>query len=135
MSVFSASFVSLSSVFCQSFIGLFSFSLYPWTNKYCKYPIGHPKVITTDFGSLENYFGLIKVRVLPPTDLFFPVLPRTCGGKLTFTLCALCSDSHSSACNHNERQRSWIGSYTTFELKEALDQGYQILKIFEVGLS
>ncbi|MCP4120074.1 MAG: hypothetical protein GY737_32690, partial [Desulfobacteraceae bacterium] len=33
-------------------------SLYPWTNKYCRYPIGHPSVITRDFKSLDSYFGL-----------------------------------------------------------------------------
>ena len=38
-------------------------SLYPYINKYGKYPIGHAQVITQDFEPLEDepYFGLIKV--------------------------------------------------------------------------
>ena len=38
-------------------------SLYPYINKYGRYPIKHPQIITEDFEPLENepYFGLIKV--------------------------------------------------------------------------
>ena len=31
-------------------------SLYPWVNKYCRYPVGHPTVITKDFGDIKDYF-------------------------------------------------------------------------------
>lgn len=40
-------------------------SLYPWTNKYCRYPVGHPTIITNDFQDISNYFGLAKIKVLP----------------------------------------------------------------------
>jgi hypothetical protein len=39
-------------------------SLYPFVNKYCRYPVGHPKIITTDFQPIEQYFGLAKVNIL-----------------------------------------------------------------------
>ena len=48
-------------------------SLYPWTNKYCKYPLGHPEVITGNFERIEEYFGIAKVKVLPPRGLYHPV--------------------------------------------------------------
>ena len=53
-------------------------SLYPWVNKNCPYPIGHPKIITQPVDqSLESYFGLATVDILPPAGLFHPVLART----------------------------------------------------------
>ncbi|MCP4053705.1 MAG: hypothetical protein GY739_11700, partial [Mesoflavibacter sp.] len=107
-------------------------SLYPFVNKYCRYPIGHPSVITRDFKSIDNYFGLAKVRVLPPTQLFHPVLPRRSQGKLCFPLCAMCADTQSATCTHTDEQRSWIGTYTTMELQESLRCGYQVLHWFEV---
>ncbi|GFU17785.1 uncharacterized protein TNCV_722021 [Trichonephila clavipes] len=36
-------------------------SLYPWVNKYCEYPVGHPEIITEDFRDIDSYFGLIYV--------------------------------------------------------------------------
>ncbi|OOY33735.1 hypothetical protein BOV88_13700, partial [Solemya velum gill symbiont] len=30
-------------------------SLYPWVNKYAKYPVGHPEIVTSDFGDLNDY--------------------------------------------------------------------------------
>ncbi|CAC5362332.1 unnamed protein product [Mytilus coruscus] len=35
-------------------------SLYPRTNKYCRYPLHHPEIITKDFEELDTYFGLCK---------------------------------------------------------------------------
>ena len=66
-------------------------SLYPWVNKNCPYPIGHPNIITqpTD-QSLESYFGVATVDILPPAGLFHPVLPVRGGNKLTFPLCRAC---------------------------------------------
>ena len=50
-------------------------SLYPFVQKTGKYPIGHPVKITKDFGPIENYFGIVKCKVLPPKGLFLAVLP------------------------------------------------------------
>ena len=51
-------------------------SLYPWVNKNCPYPIGHPNIITQPADqSLDSYFGVATVDILPPAGLFHPVLP------------------------------------------------------------
>ena len=66
-------------------------SLYPWVNKNCPYPIGHPQIITQPVDqSLGSYFGLATVDILPPAGLFHPVLPLRCSQKLTFPLCRTC---------------------------------------------
>jgi len=31
-------------------------SLYPYVNKYYRYPIGYPEIITTNFNNLDQYF-------------------------------------------------------------------------------
>ncbi|CAH1248598.1 Hypp8285 [Branchiostoma lanceolatum] len=50
-------------------------SLYPWTNKYCEYPLGHPEVRVDNFADISDYYGMAKCKVLPPRGLFYPVLP------------------------------------------------------------
>ncbi|GFR30973.1 uncharacterized protein TNCT_147391 [Trichonephila clavata] len=56
-------------------------SLYPWVNKYCEYPVGHPEIITEDFQDIDSYFSLVKCKVFPPKNLFHPVLPFRCNDK------------------------------------------------------
>lgn len=70
-------------------------SLYPWTNKYCRYPVGHPTIITDDFQELSQYFGLAKIKILPPRKLYHPVLPCNSNGKLKFPLCKTCADTEN----------------------------------------
>ena len=66
-------------------------SLYPWVNKNCAFPIGHPQIITQPVDqSLGSYFGIATGDILPPTGLFHPVLPVRRGQKLTFPLCRTC---------------------------------------------
>lgn len=48
-------------------------SLYPWTNKYCRYPVGHPTIITDNFKNMSQYFGLAKIKILPPRKLCAPL--------------------------------------------------------------
>ena len=50
-------------------------SLYPYVNKYCRYPIGHPQIISQPpvEQGLDAYFGLVCCTILPPTDLLHPV--------------------------------------------------------------
>ena len=66
-------------------------SLYPYINKYGKYPIGHPTIITENFRDVSQYEGLVKCKVLPPRGLYHPVLPYKTCGHLMFPLCAACS--------------------------------------------
>ena len=63
-------------------------SLYPTVNYYDEYPVGHPIHIRKDFKPLQEkpYFGFVKCKVVPPKDLYHPVLPHKAHGKLIFGL-------------------------------------------------
>ncbi|GBL60239.1 hypothetical protein AVEN_60158-1 [Araneus ventricosus] len=91
-------------------------SLYPWVNKYCMYPVGHPQIITENFADIESYVGLVKCRILPPRGLYFPVLPFRCNGKFMFPLCRCCAETlNQSLCEHSDEERSMIGTWVTEE--------------------
>ncbi len=128
-------------------------SLYPDVLKYQKFAVGHPKRIVEGFASPHlaacdgvcyfhpcsgqhlrlPYFGVMKVKILPPRRLLFPILPyRTCG-KLMFPLCRLCVDSQSQQrCQCTDEERSMTQSWCTPEIEVALNCGYKILKVYEV---
>ena len=109
-------------------------SLYPSVLKYSKFPVGQPEVVLEDFKPLSAYFGLMKAAVLPPTDLYIPVLPqRFKNKKLVFCLCRTCAQNLQQVqCNHNEKERMLTGTWCTPELEEAVKQGYVIKTVFEV---
>ena len=108
-------------------------SLYPWVNKTCKYPVGHPEVITSDFKEIDQYFGIAKVRILPPRGLYHPVLPYKSNGKLKFPLCQTCAEKESpSLCGCSDEDRTMTGTWCTPELQTAVGLGYRVLKIYEV---
>ena len=89
-------------------------SLYPWVNKYCRYPVGHPTVITKDLGDIKDYFGIAKVKILPPRGLYHPVLPYTSNGNLKFPLCWTCTDTENQApCECLYEQRELTGTWCT----------------------
>ncbi|XP_035222242.1 uncharacterized protein LOC118195102 isoform X3 [Stegodyphus dumicola] len=82
-------------------------SLYPWVNKYCVYPVGHPTIITESFRDVEDYFGIIQCRVIPPRNLYLPVLPYRCRKKLMFPLCRTCALLQlQTPCTHRRRASS-----------------------------
>lgn len=102
-------------------------------NKYERYPVGHPVIITSDFKDISTYFGLAKVLVEPPKQLFHPVLPLISNGKLKFPLCKKCADNESQTdCNCRDDKRAFVGTWCTPELELARTKGYVILKIYEV---
>ena len=116
-------------------------SLYPWVNKNSFYPVGHPVIILNPLSTdIAPYFGLVKCTILPPRDLYHPVLPYRCLGKLTFPLCATCSreqrllplTTRSWACSHSIAERCLTGTWCTPELQEALNRGYRIQQVHEV---
>tara|TARA_R110000824_G_scaffold2946_2_gene13443 strand:- start:82 stop:3975 length:3894 start_codon:yes stop_codon:yes gene_type:complete len=89
-------------------------SLYPTTNYYDEYPKGHPTKIYEKFDlTLKSYFGIVDCYVIPPKDLYHPVLAEK-GEKLMFDL--------------NDKRGVW----TTLELNKAIEKGYKIKKIYEV---
>ncbi len=62
-------------------------SLYPYVNMYCDFPVGPPEIIKSKFKNISTYFGLCKLKILPPRQLFLPVLGmKTSTGRLVFTL-------------------------------------------------
>lgn len=104
-------------------------SLYPWVNKYCVYPAGHPEVITEGFGNIETYFGLVRCKVIPPRGLYLPVLPYR-AHKLMFPLCRTCTDTQQQTpCQHSDNERALVGTWVTEEVKVALKKGYQISEV------
>ncbi|XP_042906674.2 uncharacterized protein [Parasteatoda tepidariorum] len=108
-------------------------SLYPWVNKYCEYPVGHPLIITENFASVENYFGIMKCTIVPPRQLYLPVLPYRSNKKLMFPLCRVCADSlQQSPCTHTDDERALTGTWVTEEVKMALKKGYEITEVHEV---
>ncbi|XP_030761194.1 uncharacterized protein LOC115886248 [Sitophilus oryzae] len=111
-------------------------SLYPWVNKYGKYPVGHPEVIVgSEKCSKLNLFetdGLIKCKILPPQQLTHPVLPVKLNDKLMFVLCYACAKVGVKDCGHSDEERAICGTWVIDEVVKALEKGYQVLDIQEV---
>ena len=110
-------------------------SLYPYVNKYKAYPIGHPTLLSQehiDKSHIAQYKGLVKCKVLPPQDLWMPVLPIHCQQKMVFTLCKTCAEQEMSYCKHTVEERALTGTWTSVELKKALDLGYQLLDVYYI---
>jgi hypothetical protein len=96
------------------------------------FPLKHPKIITENFADITTYFGLIMCDVLPPQTLFHPVLPSKIKDKLLFTLCHKCAVNESKNCDHAIKDRMLRGTWVSEELKVAVAEGYEILRIYEV---
>ena len=116
-------------------------SLYPWVNKRCEYPTGHPDVLVNpEDQDIHHYFGIAKVDILPPYNLYHPVLPHRHKGKLTFPLCQACMEEEmtkpmlekSRLCRHTPEQRMLRGEWCTPEIQKAVELGYTLIKIHEV---
>ncbi|XP_044041082.1 uncharacterized protein LOC122870739 [Siniperca chuatsi] len=110
-------------------------SLYPYCNTNFPYPLGHPEIIYKDFQEPQSYFGLIRARVYPLRELYFPVLPhRTTGSKLVFTLCRASAELNlqEGPCRHSDDDRALTGVWVTPEFNKALEMGYRIAEITEV---
>ena len=118
-------------------------SLYPYICKMGSYPIGHPTVYVGEEcqeitgpskTDLTRVQGLIKCCILPPRNLYHPVLPMRTNEKLLFTLCQACTDRNSKIdCPHDdEAKRAFVGTWVVDEVKVAVQYGYRILEIFEI---
>lgn len=107
--------------FCENEVGMYSdiTSLYPTVNYYDFYPTGH-YIKITDIQPIhlknvinKKYYGVVDCFVIPPKNLYHPVLPRK-GEKLFFDL----TDKR--------------GKWATPELNVAIDKGYIIEEVFEI---
>jgi len=107
--------------------------LYPFVLKTSQFPVGHPQIICRNFKSIDNYFGIAKVKVLPPKRLLIPVLSYYANSKAIYGLCKVCIENEiKNSCNHTEEQRTFVGTYYTEALIYAISLGYTIIKIYEV---
>ena len=112
-------------------------SLYPTVQYYKKYPIGHPEKITSPEKYDTQWYGFIKCKILPPRGLYHPVLPQRIkcekAEKLMFPLCISCAKTKQlEKCLHSDKQREFIGTWTTDEVNKAIEKGYIIKQIYEV---
>ena len=116
-------------------------SLYPWVNKKSIYPKGHPTILSQPgHTDIHQYFGLIQCQVLPPRELYHPVLPYRHDGKLLFPLCARCVEEEmakplldrSYQCPHTDEERTLTSTWCSPELVKAVELGYQVQYIYEV---
>ena len=93
----------------------------------------------------EDYFGLLKCQVLPPSDIHLPILPFKLQSKLFFPLCRSCVEERSSMpdkksvdltskkCVHRKvEERSFWGTFATPEVKLALENGYRVIDVAEI---
>ncbi len=116
-------------------------SLYPYVMSKKEYGIGLPHVITEFNGTeIKDYFGFIKCQVLAPDNLLIPVLPVKYGKKLYFPLCIKCIELMNDkeqrpadkVCPHDDRERAFVGTWFSEELKLAVKKGYKINRIYQV---
>lgn len=118
-------------------------SLYPYICKFGKFPIGHPKIYVgdecmeltgpdnTDLRAVE---GLVKCTVLPPRNLYHPVLPVRMHHRLLFALCRSCCEvMNQEECMHEDpAERVFEGTWVVDELRKAISCGYQVIAVAEI---
>ena len=69
------------------------------------FPIGKPTIITNpEDQDITNYFGIAKVTITPPNDLYHPLLPYRANNKLLFPLCRSCAEHNSSLSKKDGRR-------------------------------
>ncbi|XP_026286850.1 uncharacterized protein LOC113212391 [Frankliniella occidentalis] len=115
-------------------------SEYPNANLRGKYPYGHPQIFLEgdpDMPSVDEWNGMVKCTILPPRDLFLPVLWYKANGKLLFPLCRTCVEEESKeVCKHDDPTlRQLTGSWCSPELQLAIkEKGYKLIAVHEVLL-
>ena len=88
-------------------------SQYPTVNALDEYPVGFKELYDPTEEEIKDgsFLGIVKCDVIPPKDLYLPVLPQTVGGKMLMHL--------------NNMTDTWCSN----ELRYALENGYIISKI------
>ena len=112
-------------------------SEYPFVNFKKSYCSGHPEIFLENDPNMppfDQWNGMIKATVLPPRNLFLPVLPYKCCSKLMFPLCRTCTESQNqNECIHdNPENRYLTGTWCAPELHLAVKKGYTIIRTHEV---
>lgn len=108
-------------------------SLYPYAMKYSEIPVSHATIHLDNFPDITKINGIIKCVVLPPKNLFLPLLPSKMNNKLLFVLCRTCGETlNQKKCRHNDTQRALHGTWVLSEIHKAIELKYEIKKIIEV---
>lgn len=113
-------------------------SLYPYICKYGKFPKKHPIIHVgdscKDIQTMLKKEGLIKCSILPPRQLYHPVLPYRCNQKLLFCLCRTCADEMNTdrVCTHSEAERVLEGTWILDEVRLAVLKGYRVIQVHEL---
>ncbi|RZC33033.1 hypothetical protein BDFB_014705 [Asbolus verrucosus] len=75
----------------------------------------------------SEWYGLIKCAILPPRNLYHPVLPirnkykyKSGVEKLPFPLCGLCAKLNKNICDHTESQRIMREIWCTNEVQKVI---------------
>ncbi|XP_036139539.1 uncharacterized protein LOC118644656 [Monomorium pharaonis] len=84
--------------------------------------------------NFDNVEGLVRCKVLPPRDLYHPVLPYRVNGKLIFGLCRSCCETFSTLpCTHDSpSDREFEGTWVSCELRKAVEKGYFVTEVSEI---
>ena len=113
-------------------------SQYPYICKYYKFLIGHPITHLGDtcknIEACLQMESLIKCTVVPPRDLYHPVLPFRCNKKF-YSVCRTCvlEQNMCADCQHfSDAYRAISGTWVTDETRMAVKKRYKILEIYEV---
>lgn len=114
-------------------------SLYPFVcSSFSHFCVDHPTIFRgkkecSEAPDIFEMEGIIKCRILPPRDLFVPVLPFYHNHKLYFPLCAACTMAHQiTPCTHTDFERSIVATFTIYEVKVSLLKNYRLLEVFEI---
>ncbi|XP_055371983.1 uncharacterized protein LOC129605968 [Condylostylus longicornis] len=98
----------------------------------------HPKIYNfhecNQFkNDISKIDGLFKCSVLPPQNLWLPILPIRANNKMLMVLCRTCAERENvvSKCTHNDTERMLFGTWTDMELKLSVKYGYKIVEIHE----
>jgi hypothetical protein len=77
----------------------------------------------------------MKCTIVPPQDLYHPVLPFRYNKKLLFSLCQSCVFEQNTAgeCQHfNDAERCLDGTWVIDEVRLAVDKVHRIIEIQEM---
>ena len=81
---------------------------------------------------ISEVYGYVKCTILPPRQLYHPVLPYRCNGKMMFPLCAKCAEAQNqSFCDHSDTERGLLGTWVSEEVKMAIRFGYVLQNVWE----
>jgi hypothetical protein len=97
---------------------------------------------------LRPYRGMFKVFVVPPDQLYLPVIAEKIRGKLFFHCCHTCAKESApfarrlrsaytqrigeKRCPHSEEQRGFVSTVDSMELELALSRGYRVTWLYSV---